>query len=82
MAENPNLKLANLIEVDNRNFTIKIDGVEFPYYIGVEGVVLPSVSRGNTPQITITIPADEVRVVHSIYGQALANAIPVVNTQV
>lgn len=80
--DNPNLKLAKLIEVDNRNFTIKIDGVEFPYYIGVEGVTLPSINRTHTPQITITIPADEVQVVHSIYEQVTYSAVPVTDSQV
>lgn len=50
-------------------FSLKIDGEEFPYYLA-EGSVGLNVSGGQTmPGVTITIMANEVRVLDSVGRQ-------------
>lgn len=47
-------------------FSLKINGEEFPYYLA-EGSVSLNVSGGQTmPGVTITIMADQVRVLDSL----------------
>lgn len=60
-------RLAKKVEVilrkEDPKYSIVIEGEEFPYYISEEGVRVAGLTRTEFPNITITIPVEEV-IVH------------------
>jgi hypothetical protein len=49
-------------------YSLKIDGQDFPWHISEDGVET-QVTRTGIPSITITIPADEVMIHHSLSAE-------------
>lgn len=60
-------ELAKLIEVERRHGSVnlKIDGEEFPWFVSLDGVSA-NVRKDECPAVTVTILADQVRVLDSV----------------
>lgn len=56
-------ELAKLIEVEREagEFSLRVDGKDFPWHIAVDGVTV-HVSTDDLSSVTVTIVAEEVRV--------------------
>lgn len=67
--------LATAIEVvrDGQNFSLRIDGAEFPWHITADGVRI-EVGRDRVPTVSVTIPAESVQVDDSLTSPRSSSA--------
>ncbi len=54
--------------LDVPRYVFEIDGVEFPWYISVDGVHPEPVNRSGVPGITVAFLAERVEVTHALRG--------------
>jgi hypothetical protein len=69
-------KLAKTITIEQRADpaanTLKIDGEEFPWAIDGDVGITTTMTLGDIPAITITIPTDRLEILYDIATQARA----------